>query len=121
MAGRRIERAWQIAPQHDAQPGPGAVEIANRHCGARRHRIGMASIYNHEVGQPGFDDAAEIHHRHPRRNQAHHAENKGDEHIGQPEFVGQVGKKIDDLRLDRDVECRFVGDDQAWIPAAASN
>ena len=40
-----------------------------------------------------------------------------DEHVRQVELVLQVVEQVDDLRLDRDVECgdRLVGDDQLRV------
>ena len=61
-----------------------------------------------------LDDAAKIHDGDARADVLHDCEIVGDEQISQPELFLEIGKQIDDLRLDRDVERRYrlVADDQ---------
>ena len=64
-----------------------------------------------------LDNAAEIHHRDPVADVAHHRQVVGDEQIGEAQFGLQVIEHVDDLGLDRDVQRRdrLVGDDEGRI------
>ena len=53
-----------------------------------------------------LDDLAEVHHRHPVGDVAHHRQVVGDEHVGQAELVLQILEQVDDAGLDRHVERR---------------
>src|SRR6478735_6495167 len=65
----------------------------------------------------GLDDLAEVHHRDPVADVAHHREVVADEDVGEPELALQVVEQVDHLSLDRDVEGldRFVADDDLWL------
>ena len=68
-----------------------------------------------DIGRPAFlDDSAEIHHRDPVAQAAHHGEIMGDEDHRETHLRPELDQEIDDLRLDRDIERRdaFIGDDQ---------
>ena len=64
-----------------------------------------------------LDQPAEIHHRDPVAQMAHHREVVADEQIGQMELGAQILEQVDDLRLDRDVERRdrLVADHELGI------
>ena len=53
-----------------------------------------------------LDHPAEIHHCDAIRDVAHHREVVGDEQVGEAELLLQVVEQVEDLRLDRHVECR---------------
>ena len=61
-----------------------------------------------------LDDAPEVHHRHPRRDVAHHRQVVGDEYIGEAEALLQVLQQVDHLRLHRHVQrgYRLVQDEE---------
>ncbi|KWU68193.1 hypothetical protein AWW71_29380 [Bacillus cereus] len=61
-----------------------------------------------------LDDLAQVHHRDPIGDVAHHTEVVGDEEIGQSHAVAQIRQQIEHLGLDADVERgdRFVADDE---------
>ena len=61
-----------------------------------------------------FDDAAQVHHRNARGDVLDHGKIVRDKNKRQAEPALQIGQKIDDLRLDRNVERRhrFVADDE---------
>src|SRR5215217_3796079 len=62
-------------------------------------------------------DLAEVHHGDPVRDVFDHGEVVGYEDVGEVELLLQVLQKVDDLRLDRDIERRdgLVADDQARV------
>ncbi len=66
------------------------------------------------LGRATLDDLAVLHHADPVGEAPHDAEVVGDEEHAHPLLALQLGQKLEDLRLDRDVERgrRFVGDQQ---------
>ena len=88
-----------IGKGHGREQGPGV--------GVQRSRVQL-------VPRGRFDDLSEVHDGHPVADVAHHAEVVGDEQVAETEPFLQHLEQVDDLRLDRNVECRdrFVGDDQ---------
>ena len=72
--------------------------------------------------RPLLDREAKIHHEHVVRDVTHDAEIVRDEEIRDTQIALQVGQKIEDLRLHRDVERgdRLVGDEQAAAAASSA-
>ena len=66
---------------------------------------------------PDLDELAAVHDRDPVAHRAHDGEVVRDEQVGQPELVLEVLEKVEDLRLDRDVERRhgLVADDELRV------
>ena len=79
-----------------------------------RLRVRVQRSQEEIVGGCELDDLAEIHHRDPVGDVADDGEVVRDEEIGEVELLLQLDQKVEDLRLDRDVECRdrLVGDDE---------
>ena len=67
--------------------------------------------------RPDLDDLAEVHDRHAVADIGNGGEVMGDEQVGQPEALLQIGEQVEDLRLDRHVERgdRLVADDQRRV------
>ena len=65
-------------------------------------------------GFPEFDDFADVHHGNPIRNVLDDAQIVGDEQVGEFELGLKVFEEVQNLRLNRHVECGdgLVGDDQ---------
>jgi len=65
-------------------------------------------------GRPGFDEFAEIHHGHPVGDVLDHREVVGDNEVGKPELLLEIGEQIEDPGLYGDVERghRLVADDE---------
>ena len=65
----------------------------------------------------GFDDAAEIHDHHAVADVAHDREVVADEEQGEREVAAQLHEEVEDLGLDRDVECRdaLVADQEVGL------
>ena len=74
----------------------------------------MPRLGKDRLGRSKLDDFAEIHDRDSMADMVHHVEIMGDEDEGKAEIALQGLEKIEDLRLDRDVEGRdrLIGDDQ---------
>ena len=66
----------------------------------------MPRIVEERIAGGDFDDGAEIHDRNRRADEFHDTQVVADEQVGQPQVALEVGEQIEDLRLDRDVECR---------------
>src|SRR5690606_30846668 len=79
--------------------------------------IGMAWESEERLGRPLLDHLAQIHHRDPVGEGAHHAQIMGDEQIGEPVLALEAAKKLEDLGTDRDVERRdrLVVDDHPGL------
>ena len=73
----------------------------------REYRFGLAT----------FDQPAILHDKHAVSDLADHPQIMRNEQHRHPGFTLQVSKKVEDLRLNRDVQCRcrFVSDQQVWI------
>ena len=65
-----------------------------------------ASDFRTTRRHPPVRRVAEIHHGNPVTDVAHHAEIVRNKQIGQIEFIAQIFKQVDHLRLDRHVERR---------------
>ena len=70
----------------------------------KRLRIGMERTGVELFGGGDLHDAAQIHDRNTIRNIFDHAQVVRDEKVGEGKLALKVAEKIDDLRLDRDVE-----------------
>ena len=110
-AGGRRKRAGHIAT--DRRLTGAAGRIGHRHRRQQCLGVGMAWRTQHDRGRSGLDEAPEIHHAHVSRDLAHHREVVRDEDIAECELALQVGKQIEDLRLNRHIERRdrLVADD----------
>ena len=94
-----------MALQAPVEPGHGTQQALRvGHPGRLQHRHHIALL----------DDAPGIHHHHPIGDLCHHAQIVGDEQDRHAGALLQILEKIEDLRLDGDVECgrRLVGDQQ---------
>ena len=92
--------------QDVAQPDIGHAEprLGRQHRGEQRLGVGMLGRAEQRLGRRALDEAAEIHHRHFARDMLDHGEVVADEEIGEAEVAAQLGQKVQDLRLHRDVE-----------------
>src|SRR5690606_16918742 len=87
-----------------------------------RLRVGVGrGVVDLPVGAD-LDDLAQIHHRDPVGDVAHHRQVVGDEDVGQVELVLQPFEQVHDLRLDRHVERgdRLVTDDDLGAQGQAA-
>ena len=66
----------------------------------------MHRLVDHGGGPAQFDDFPEVHHGHPVGDVLHHRKVVGDEDQAQVHPPHQVGKEVEDLGLDRDVQGR---------------
>ncbi len=85
--------------------------------GKKRFRIGVEKPVEHRVTGACFDDPSQVHDGDPVAKVPDHRQVMGDEEEGQIEFPLQFLEKVDDLCLNREVECgyRLVGDEQARL------
>ena len=81
----------------------------------------MQRVFVEGVAAGQFDQLPDVHHGHARRDVAHDREVVCDEEVGQPELLLEILEQVDDLRLNRDVECRdrLVADDEFGSTAKA--
>ena len=93
-------------------PGPGTGTADSR---ARVY--GWPGAAYRIVRRADLDDLAEVHHRHPVADVLDDRQVVGDEQVGQPEPLLEVGQQVEDLGLDRHVERgdRLVADDELGL------
>jgi hypothetical protein len=88
-----------------------------RHGGAKALRVRVAGPVEDPRGRSGLDDGAMMHDERPVADLPNDCKVVRDEEVRDPAGVADVGEKVEDLRLDRDVESgdRFVQDEQAGL------
>src|SRR5262245_59381969 len=100
-AGRRIDRAWHLAPDRTEFAIRLDARIGYRLGGQKRLGIRMERIVEQLVAIRDYDDPAEIHDRDALAQMPNDREVVRDEQIRQTETPAQVLEQIDHLRLDR--------------------
>ena len=71
-AARRVDRARDVAAQHDPLSGPLDDRVGNRHCREQRLGVRMMWASKHCVGRPDFHQPSDIKHCDAIRYVAHH-------------------------------------------------
>ena len=68
-------------------------------------------------GRPDLNNAPKIHHRHAVTDVLHDRKIMGYEYVGHAEFFLKLYQKVDDLRLNRNVQSGngLIGHNQLWI------
>src|SRR5215218_2482591 len=91
--------------------------VGDRDCREQRGGVGVARLAVERRLVGDLHDLVEVQHGDPVRDVFDHGEVVGYEDVGEVEFLLQVLQKVDDLRLDRDVQSRdwLVADDQARV------
>jgi len=113
----RVGKARHVAAQDDAFALCHRPNLGNRD--SRQERVGVVvrgSIADRQRG-PELDNATEVHDGHAVRDLTDDSKVVCDKDVGEVELLLQVGQQVDDLRLDRDVECRdgLVRHDEARV------
>src|SRR3954470_4890868 len=111
-AARRVDRARDVAAQHDARRLP--PRLRHRNSGKQSLRVRMQRP-REEVGRCRvLDDLAEVHDGYPVRDVSDDREVVRHEEVRETERLLELDEQVEHLRLDRDVERRhrFVGDDE---------
>jgi hypothetical protein len=113
-AGRRIRGIGDLALYN--RDGFG-VRLERRYRRQQRLGVRVARLGKQRIATGGLHQLSEIHHRHVIAEMLHHAKVMGDKQKGNAEIVAQIGKQVDDLRLDRDIQRRdrLVGNDKVRV------
>ena len=113
-SGRHIRRIRRVTGENDAFASPLDHRIGHRHCGKEGSGIGMSRPSEQCVGVGELDNAAQVHDRYSISDMPHDREVMCDKKVGDAQSCLKIAEKIDDLRLDRDIEHthRFVADKQ---------
>src|SRR6185369_10256542 len=111
-ARRRIDGTGHIPFKQD--PRPLQPRLGHRDRREQRLRVRMARALEQRALVRQLDDLAQVHHRHPCRDMAHHRQVVRDKDVGEAEAPLQILQQVDDLGLDRDIQRRhrLVADDQ---------
>src|SRR5262249_15307365 len=101
---RRIERRRPLAPDF-VQWLPLPADL--RHRCQQQLGVGVGRRSKKQSPLRDFDDAAEIHDRNAVAQSLDRAEIVADEQVRDIAALAQLGEQIEDLRLDRHVQCRY--------------
>src|SRR5215210_7062737 len=113
----RVRGRWHVSGDDHALALALLLRVGDRDGREQRGGIGVARLAVERRPVGDLHDLAEVHHGDPVRDVLDHGEVVGYEDVGEVELLLQVLQKVDDLRLDRDVQCRdgLVADDQARV------
>ena len=80
-------------------------------------RLGEDAVYG-----PNLNDRAEVHDRNAVGEVAHHIKVVADKHVGEAVLLAEVRKKVENLALNRYVECgdRLIEHDKLWVECERS-
>src|SRR5262249_53521755 len=92
--GGVAQRRWARAAACGIKRGNG---------GKQRPCIGVSWCREDALGGPRLDDASEVHHGDASGEVAHHTEIVGNKEIGELARCLEIGKQVEDLRLDRHI------------------
>ena len=111
-ASRRMNRRRHIARQKN--PLSFRIRVHFRHGGNQRLRVRMLRRADDFLRLGRLHDFAQIHHQHAMADVLHHRQIVRDKQIRQAALLLQIAKKIDDLRLHRNIQRahRLVADDE---------
>src|SRR6266513_199703 len=114
-AGRRVDRARDVARQDD--PLPPQLRVRDRHRREQRLRVRMLGVAEQLFGLRQFHDLPEVHDGDPVADVLHDRQVVRDEQVRQPELLLQLLQEVEHLRLDAHVQRRdrLVGDDELGI------
>src|SRR6266550_8702727 len=111
-AGWWVDGTGNFARQSDAPPFH--FWVGNRDRRQQRFSVGVQRRGIKLAGWRGFDDAPEIHDGNALADMLDDRQIVGNKEISEPEFLLQVIQQIDDLGLDRHIQCRhrLIADNQ---------
>src|SRR5438876_12257583 len=101
-SGGWIDRAWYVALEDDAFAF--GLGIGQGHGREERLGIGVERVREERLLFRQLDDLAEIHDGDAMADMLDDGEVMSDKEVGEGEFPLQIHQKVNDLRLDRDVE-----------------
>src|ERR687897_2772670 len=102
----RVRGRWYVSGDDHALALTLLLRVGDRDGREQRGGVGVARLAVERRLVGDLHDLAEIHHGHPVRDVLDYGEVVGDEDVGEVELLLEVLQKVDDLRLDRDVERR---------------
>ena len=102
---RRIGRGRNIALQKDTFLSD--IRIRHRNRGKQRFRVRMQRVSENIGRLAGLYHAAKVHNAHGIRNMLYDRQIVRDKQIGQSSLLLQIAKQVNDLCLNRHVQCRY--------------
>src|SRR5215813_12085738 len=101
-ASGRIQGTWHITAEQDA--GLGDTGPGGGHRREQGLRVGVQGMGKEFIRSGPLDDFSQIHHEHTGADVTDDTEIVGNKQKGQPELCLNALQKVNDLRLDRDIE-----------------
>ena len=113
-SGRWIDRGGHIALKDDSLALRSSNRVCDRNCREQGLCIRMHHIVIELINLSILHKISEVHHADFRRDVTNHREIVGDEEIGEMKFFLKLLENVDDLCLNRDIECRnrLIADDE---------
>lgn len=113
-AGRRVQRAREVAAEHDPAAATLLGRVGHRCRGEQRLRVRVLRRGEQLGGRGLFDDPPQVHHRDAVRQVLHGREVVGDEQAAEAAVALEVREEVEDGRLHGHVERggRLVGHQQ---------
>ena len=111
---RQVDRDGRVALQLGPTPAPPMFRRKRGGGLDQRLHIGVTRRGKQRPGGGLFDDLTQIHHRDLVADMADDTQIVADEQIGQPGLALQTADQVQNLRLNRHIQCRdrLVKDDQ---------
>src|SRR5207253_8449570 len=91
-AGRHVDRARDLSREEEAGPLVGRVGVEHR--GQQRSAVGMERAGEDLVGRARFHDLPQVHDGYPLADAANGREVVGDEEVGEPEPLLEIGEEV---------------------------
>jgi hypothetical protein len=110
--GWRGERARHITLEHDSVAAQ--TWVRNRDRREKRLSVWVLRVAVEQFPISDFNDAAEVHNRHPIADVLNNCQIVGDKEQREIEFLLQFAKQVEHLRLNRHIKSRdrFIGNDK---------
>ena len=107
----------QVSLQNDPMPLFLDHRVGDRNGREQGLRVRVQGVAVQRVTVRQLHDLAQIHDSHAVTDVPHHAQVVCDEDVSQPQPVLQIFQKVDDLGLNRNVQCgnRLIADDQIGV------
>ena len=116
-AGGGVQRAGNVAGEHNALVLPGHLGVGQRYRGHEAPGVGVQGVVVDFPGVRQLHHFTKVHHGDSVGNVPHNQQIVGDEQIGQTHFILQLVKHIDDLGLNGHVQSghRLIADHELGL------
>ena len=113
-AGRNMQRTRKVSLDAAVFQAECPLRICDRNGGQQCPGVWVAWIIIHFIAVSALHDLTKVHHTDPVGDMAHHGQIMCHKQISQSQFLLQIFQHVDNLCLDRYVQCgdRFVAEQE---------